>query len=106
MRISKEDTYFFNEGKLYDAKRIFGSFLNKDKNGKIVSTRFTVYAPNASKVSVVGDFNNWDLNSNVMEKIDAMGIYSINIPLNLEWHRYKYALYANGETFYKADPYA
>ena len=41
-----------------------------------------------------------------MEKIDAMGIYSINIPLNLEWHRYKYALYANGETFYKADPYA
>ncbi len=106
MIFSKEDAYFFNQGKLFDAKRIFGSFLNKDNKGKIVSTRFTVYAPNAVKVSVVGDFNSWNLDANVMDKIDSVGVFSITIPWNLEWASYKYAIYTGSETLYKADPYA
>lgn len=106
MIFSKEDAYFFNQGKLFDAKRIFGSFLNKNNAGKIISTTFTVYAPNAKKVSVVGDFNGWNLDANVMEKIDDIGVFSLTILANLEWAVYKYAIYTGQETLYKADPYA
>lgn len=106
MIFSKEDAYFFNQGKLFDAKRIFGSFLNKNEEGIIVSTTFTVYAPNAKKVSVVGDFNSWNLEANIMSKVDDTGVFSITIPFNLEWAVYKYAIYTGTETLYKADPYA
>lgn len=106
MKFSKEDAYFFNNGKLFEANRIFGSFLIKDENNKIVSTRFTVYAPNAKKVSVVGDFNSWDLNKHVLSKVDESGVFSITIPWNLEWVTYKYAIFTGIETLYKADPYA
>jgi len=105
-KISSEDAYFFNQGKLYDAKRIFGSFLNKDKKGKIISTRFTVYAPNAKKVSVVGDFNHWNIHAHELTKIDSQGIWSITIPWNLEWAKYKYYIDTGFQGLYKADPYA
>ncbi len=105
-KISKEDAYFFSQGKLYDAKRIFGSFLNKNEDGITESTRFTVYAPNATYVSVVGDFNHWDSNAHKMEKIDDLGIYSVTIPWNLEWATYKYFIDTGTKSFYKADPYA
>lgn len=106
MIFSKEDAYFFNQGKLFDAKRIFGSFLNKDDKGKVISTTFTVYAPNAKRVSVVGDFNNWNSNENIMTKIDNTGVFSITLPYNLEWATYKYALDIGNDILYKADPYA
>ncbi len=105
-KISQEDAYFFNQGKLYDAKRIFGSFLNKNNQGKIISTRFTVYAPNAKSVSVVGDFNSWDAKNMPLKKIDQMGIWSITIPWNLEWAKYKYCIDTGSEMLFKADPYA
>ncbi len=105
-KISKEDLYFFNQGKLFDAQRIFGSFLNKDEKGVVVSTRFTVYAPNAKNISVVGSFNNWDIFAHPLTKIDDSGVWSITIPWNLEWASYKYFIDNGKETLYKADPYA
>ncbi len=101
------DLYLFNEGKLKEAYKHFGSHLVKDKSNKIKGTEFRVYAPHAKIVSVVGEFNNWDSTTHVMKKEDDMGIYSIYIPNVLEWARYKYCIVtAHNETIFKADPYA
>ena len=50
MNYTKEDLYFFNQGKLFDAYRIFGAHLKKDKDGSILGTTFTVWAPRAKEV--------------------------------------------------------
>ena len=105
-KISQEDAYFYNEGKLFDAYRIFGSHLIKDEKGLIRGTRFTVFAPNARMVSVVGEFNNWLDEAHKMTKIDEMGVWSIEIPWNLEWAKYKYVIFTEQGKLYKADPYA
>ncbi|HKL61702.1 MAG TPA: 1,4-alpha-glucan branching protein GlgB [Acholeplasma sp.] len=105
-KYSSDDAYFFSQGKLIDAKRIFGSFVIKNDKGFIVGTRFTVFAPNALSVSVVGQFNAWHETSHTMTKIDASGVYSIEIPWNLEWATYKYVINTNKGKLYKADPYA
>lgn len=105
-KYSSEDAYFFSQGKLIDAKRIFGSFLIKNTEGIVTGTRFTVYAPNATKVSVVGQFNNWSETAHELSKIDSSGVFSIEIPWNLEWATYKYVLFTPSGKLYKADPYA
>jgi 1,4-alpha-glucan branching enzyme len=105
-KISQEDAYFYNEGKLFDAYRIFGSHLIKDDKGLVRGTRFTVFAPNARMVSVVGEFNNWLDEAHMMTKIDEMGVWSIEIPWNLEWAKYKYVIFTEQGKLYKADPYA
>ena len=55
-KISKEDAYF-SLTESFRCEKNFGSFLNRNAEGVIESTRFTVYAPNAKHVSVIGDFN-------------------------------------------------
>lgn len=105
-KLSQEDAYFFNEGKLFDAHRVFGSFLIKDDKGLITGTRFTVYAPNARMVSVVGEFNAWHDEAHMMMKIDDLGVWSIEIPWNLEWAIYKYVIFTEQGKLYKADPFA
>ena len=62
----------FFEGSLLDAHKLFG--VHKVKEG----FSFTVYAPNAGSVGVVGDFNKWE--STPMRKIDDRGIWSVVIP--------------------------
>jgi len=52
MKISNEDLYFFNQGRLHDAYRLFGAHLRKDDDGQVLGTTFTVYAPHASEVNV------------------------------------------------------
>ena len=49
--------YYFNQGELKDAYEHFGAHLVKNDQGEIIATRFTVYAPHAKAVSVVGEFN-------------------------------------------------
>jgi len=67
---------------------------------------FSVYAPNAEYVSVVGDFNDWDIFSHNMNR-DDNGIFSIFIPEAKEWDRYKYRILTKDKhEILKADPYA
>ena len=89
----------FFEGHSLDAYKLFG--VHKAKKGY----SFTVYAPNACSVSVIGDFNDWE--PTPMEKVDNRGIYSVVIPNAKEFENYKYHIETYNHDFVdKADPYA
>jgi len=105
--ITEKELYLFNEGKLHQSFHHFGSHLIKDELNQIQGISFTVYAPHAKIISVVGDFNNWDSRTHVMKKIDNFGVFSLEIPGLSEWTRYKYCIVTSyGQTIFKADPYA
>ena len=68
---------------------------------------FAVWAPNAVRVSVVGDFNNWDGRVHQMSRVAGSGIFEIFIPGVKEQDIYKFELKVKGGlTYLKADPYA
>ena len=99
--------YYFNQGQLKDAYEHFGAHLLKDDQGQVVGTRFTVYAPHAKAISVVGEFNGYEDWVHQLSKIDDSGVWRIEIPENLEWKAYKYMIETHrGAKLYKADPYA
>ncbi len=98
--ISDFDMHLFREGTQCQAYRMFGAHLTES------GCQFTVYAPNAKFVSVVGDFNNWNLFAHNMDK-SPEGVFSIFVPEAKEWDRYKYRIVTkNNKEIYKADPYA
>jgi len=106
-KLSEKELYLFNEGKLHEGYKHFGSHLIKDELNQILGVEFTVFAPHAKMVSVVGDFNNWDSRTHPMIKVDLSGIYNLFVPNLHEWERYKYCIVTSyGETIFKADPYA
>ena len=68
---------------------------------------FAVWAPNAQKVSVVGDFNKWDRKAHLMKRTEPMGIYELFIPDLGEGEIYKYCVTTKqGNDVLKTDPYA
>ena len=68
---------------------------------------FAVWAPRAQEVAVVGDFNGWDPNKNIMKCDNDMGIYQLFIPGVKSGDLYKFCITSpSGELLYKADPYA
>jgi 1,4-alpha-glucan branching enzyme len=106
-KISDFDLFLFNEGKLEGAYHHFGSRLVKDELGQHQGVVFTVYAPHARAVSVVGDFNHWDSQTHAMAKVDEFGIWRLFVPGLGEWSKYKYCILTSyGQTLFKADPYA
>ncbi|MGN8799819.1 1,4-alpha-glucan branching protein GlgB [Candidatus Merdisoma sp. HCP28S3_D10] len=73
----------------------------------VEGTYFAVWAPNAERVSVVGDFNLWDGRRNPMHKIREAGIYELFIPGLKAGSCYKYEIKTRqGLPMLKADPYA
>ena len=82
-----------------------GAHLDK-KDGK-VGAWFTVWAPHAAEVSVIGEFNGWDAHANVMRKVGEDGVYEVFVPGVTEGMMYKYYIRTpDGRELYKADPYA
>ena len=68
---------------------------------------FAVWAPNAKSVSVVGDFNGWNKEKNIMNPQGSSGVWHCFIKEAKEGQKYKYLITGNsGESVYKADPYA
>jgi len=97
--------YLFNEGTLAHAHLHLGAHYQNMMNTPGV--RFTVWAPNAQVVSVVGDFNFWQADRHMMRKHPASGVWEIFIGGVIEGQAYKFSLLtANGERIEKADPYA
>lgn len=89
----------------YELYNIFGA--HKKVENSIAGVRFTVYAPNAKSVSVVGNFNNWNKTSNFLEKTENDGVWSIFIPNLIEGELYKYCITSIwDESFLKCDPFA
>ena len=103
-KFTEVDQYLFGEGTNYDIYKKLGAhpMTVRKKDGFY----FAVWAPNARRVSVVGDFNNWDITANPMEKVGNIGVYETFIPGLEEGELYKYFIEgAHGELLYKADPY-
>lgn len=72
----------------------------------VSGTAFAVWAPNALRVSVVGDFNNWNGKVHQMRRLENSGIFEIFIPGVQVGSLYKYEIKLRGDvTFLKADPY-
>lgn len=95
----------FSNGIHYDIYEKLGAHL-MELNG-IYGVLFAVWAPNAIRVSVVGDFNNWDGRRHPMRCLDDSGIFELFIPGLQSGELYKYELKINGGlTLLKADPYA
>ena len=73
----------------------------------VFGTFFAVWAPNAVRVSVVGDFNHWDGRTHQMRRSKDGGIFEIFIPDVKDGDCYKFEIKAKGGlTYLKADPYA
>lgn len=97
----------FLEGKSLNAHKWMGSHLLRDSTGNIYATKFTLYAPHALEVRLVGSFNNYNGDNYKLDKIDQFGLYSITINKNLEYETYKYKIVTKDhKTLYKSDPFA
>ena len=69
--------------------------------------KFSVWAPHALEVSLIGDFNGWDIKKNPMRKLAHFGIWELFVPGLGEGMLYKFAVQtADGQVHFKADPYA
>ena len=103
-RISELDTYLFAKGRHYEIYEKMGAHL-AEEDGK-AGTYFSVWAPNARSVSVVGDFNNWDRTAHPMQPVQQSGIWDIFVPGVKAGDLYKFAVQTSqGYTVLKADPY-
>ena len=99
--VSDYSIYLFNEGTSRRAYQMLGAHLADD------GVDFSVWAPNAKAVSVVGDFNDWQVDANRMEKIHFTGIWHAFVPKVKSGALYKFAIESeSGDIFYRADPFA
>ena len=104
--LSEMDLYLLGEGSDQHIFRKLGSHVTKI--GGVPGTRFAVWAPNASRVSVVGDFNNWDGRINAMRLHPGNGIWEIFVPAANAGANYKYEIQDKTRHLLplKSDPYA
>ena len=97
--------YDYLMGQSIEAFKYFGAHF--ETHGTKEGVVFRLYAPMASDVSVIGDFNNWDIYSHKMNKVDDSGVWEIFIPGLVNYQSYKYHFKnAKGEYVDKIDPFA
>lgn len=110
-KMSKDESLLsfdlFLEGKEHSAYKFMGAhFITENRKRGV---RFTTWSPRASKIYIIGDFNNWELKEEYsMKKINERGIWSLFIPKLEEGIKYKFAVEneCGNNTVYKSDPYA
>ncbi len=99
------DLHLFAEGNHFKLYEKLGAHL-KTIDG-VSGATFCVWAPNAQRVSVVGDFNHWDGRTNPMRKLLGSGVWEIFLPGITELTHYKFEIKGgNGALFLKSDPFA
>lgn len=105
-QISEFDLHLFSEGKLLQCYNTLGAH-EKEVDG-IKGILFATWAPNAERVSVIGDFNQWDGRTNPMRVRGGSGVWELFIPGLQAGSLYKYEILNRhtGELLEKIDPYA
>jgi len=99
------DLHLFSEGTHYRAWEKFGS--HRITVDGVTGVHFAVWAPNAQRVSVVGDFNRWDGRTHPMRRLVAAGVWEIFVPDLPDGACYKYEVRTPaGQLLEKADPFA
>ena len=103
--VGEQDLYLYGEGTHEHAYEFLGAHLMTIDG--IAGCRFAVWAPNAQRVSVVGDFNFWDGRRHVMRKLFPGGIWEVFVPGVEADAMYKYEIKARDGSVqpHKADPF-
>ena len=106
LQISDHDLYLFNEGRLRRGYDTLGSHPLEIEG--VSGMLFAVWAPNAERVSVVGNFNRWDGRVHPMFVHGTSGVWELFIPSVSPDSLYKYEIRNrdSGEILLKTDPYA
>jgi 1,4-alpha-glucan branching enzyme len=102
--ITDQDIYLFKEGSHHKLWKKLGSHIG-ERDG-VAGTSFAVWAPNAARVNVMGDFNDWRRDSHPLELRPAAGIWEGFVPGIGKGAHYKYHIIShhNGYRVDKADP--
>ena len=104
IQISEVDGYLFGQGTHYDLYKKLGAH-KKTVNG-VDGVLFAVWAPNAQRVSVIGNFNGWNPALHMMSKTSPVGIHEIFIPRIDEGEMYKFQVKTvDGFCVDKTDPF-
>ncbi|MBP5469802.1 MAG: 1,4-alpha-glucan branching enzyme, partial [Candidatus Riflebacteria bacterium] len=107
--IGEMDQYYFSQGNHHELYEKLGAHIRyfdyfKDKLGGV---SFAVWAPNARRVSVIGDFNRWDGRRHVMRSLGTSGVWEIFIPGLQTGQNYKFEIKTkDGALLEKCDPFA
>ncbi|MBK8186231.1 MAG: 1,4-alpha-glucan branching protein GlgB [Cellvibrio sp.] len=99
------DVHLFNEGQHWNIYQLLGAH-EREING-IKGVTFATWAPNAERISIVGDFNEWDGRRHPMRVRGASGLWELFIPGLSAGSLYKFEIRnrQTGDIFLKADPY-
>ncbi|MDZ7822766.1 MAG: 1,4-alpha-glucan branching protein GlgB [Ahrensia sp.] len=100
--LSDFDQYLIGEGTHKELWRVLGAHVIKHQG--VDGTHFAVWAPNAARVSVIGDFNSWDGRRHPMRRAGHTGVWEIFLPEVGEGALYKYEVVSAGGIALKADP--
>ncbi|GMQ62795.1 1,4-alpha-glucan branching protein GlgB [Vallitalea maricola] len=103
-QISDVDLYLFGKGTHYEIYNKLGAHVLEIDG--VSGVMFAVWAPNAMRVSIIGDFNHWDGRMHQMRELGNSGIYELFIPLLVAGEKYKYEIKTKqGYLLEKSDPY-
>ena len=101
------DLYLIAEGRHEQLWKALGAQVKRDESGALLGTAFSVWAPNAQAVSLIGDHNFWDRNSHQMHRIGSSGIWEIFVADISAGAKYKFAVCGiDGRWVDHADPMA
>jgi 1,4-alpha-glucan branching enzyme len=104
--IGEQDLHYLGEGTHQRPYTVLGAHAMTLQG--VAGVRFVVWAPNAQRVSVVGDFNNWDGRRHTMRLHHGVGLWEVFVPHVVVGDRYKYEIRSSRGRILplKADPYA
>jgi 1,4-alpha-glucan branching enzyme len=104
-RLSDDDVYLFNEGSHTRLYRHLGAHLT-ERDG-VAGAQFAVWAPNARRVSLVCDANDWDVDAHPLTRLGGSGIWEGFVPGAAHGHAYRFNVVPEqGDPVEHADPYA